>query len=143
MKIILYLDRAEQSPYGSDHLDGSVCRIVGNAFDAYSFTAERVEVAKLLAPIVPTHIPCIGLNYRHHATIGAGTFLAASLRANCALDSVTWHEFQHSIFNRNTNLITAGIECLKRAYQIGDAPGIVVEPTRAAISMLDLNALHE
>ena len=33
-------------------------------------TGERVHVAKLLAPLVPTNILCIGLNYRKHAEEG-------------------------------------------------------------------------
>ena len=67
MNIIRYLDRAGHVHYGSEQLDGTVFRILGDVFDAYSVTAEKVDVVKLLAPIVPTQILCIGLNYRQHA----------------------------------------------------------------------------
>jgi 2-keto-4-pentenoate hydratase/2-oxohepta-3-ene-1,7-dioic acid hydratase in catechol pathway len=67
MKIIRYLDRAGHTHYGNEQPDGSVLRIVGDILDAYTVEAETVDVAKLLAPIVPTQILCIGLNYRQHA----------------------------------------------------------------------------
>lgn len=67
MKIVRYLDRASHTHYGSEQPDGSVLRIIGDIFDTYSVTLEKVDVAKLLAPIVPTQILCIGLNYRKHA----------------------------------------------------------------------------
>lgn len=67
MKIIRYLDRDGHTHYGSEQPDGTAFRIVGDVFDAYSVTAERVDVAKLLAPIAPTQILCIGLNYCQHA----------------------------------------------------------------------------
>lgn len=42
-------------------------RIAGDIFDRYSVTREAVRPVRLLAPIVPTQILCIGLNYRRHA----------------------------------------------------------------------------
>jgi 2-keto-4-pentenoate hydratase/2-oxohepta-3-ene-1,7-dioic acid hydratase in catechol pathway len=67
MKIIRYLDSAGRASYGSEQPDGSALRIEGDVFGAHRVTAERATVAKLLAPIVPAQILCIGLNYRQHA----------------------------------------------------------------------------
>lgn len=72
-----------------------------------------------------------------HATIGAGVFLAASLQASLALEGVIGHEYQPSIFNRNTGLITAGIACRKGVYRVADGPGIGVEPTETTISQME------
>ncbi len=41
--------------------------IRGDIFGKHQVTGEPVAVKKLLAPIVPSAILCIGLNYRHHA----------------------------------------------------------------------------
>ena len=41
--------------------------ISGDIFGEYSVTDKTAQVAKLLAPIVPTNLLCIGLNYRQHA----------------------------------------------------------------------------
>jgi len=67
MKIIRYLDPKGQTHYGAEQADGSARRITGDIYAQYAVTAERAEVAKLLAPVAPTQILCIGLNYRHHA----------------------------------------------------------------------------
>lgn len=42
-------------------------RIDGDLYTSYRVTSTEDSVAKLLAPIVPTQILCIGLNYRRHA----------------------------------------------------------------------------
>jgi 2-keto-4-pentenoate hydratase/2-oxohepta-3-ene-1,7-dioic acid hydratase in catechol pathway len=70
MKMIRYLDRAGAAHHGSEQPDGSVLRIEGDVYGRYSVTSERIdrtERTKLLAPVVPTQILCIGLNYRQHA----------------------------------------------------------------------------
>jgi 2-keto-4-pentenoate hydratase/2-oxohepta-3-ene-1,7-dioic acid hydratase in catechol pathway len=50
---------------GEDY--SSALRIEGDLFGEYRVTGERLAVDKLLAPLVPTDILCIGLNYREHA----------------------------------------------------------------------------
>lgn len=72
-----------------------------------------------------------------HATVGAGIFLAASLQASLALEGVLGHEYQPSIFERNTGLITHGIECREGVYRVADGPGIGVEPTETAVSQME------
>ncbi|MGA7118782.1 MAG: fumarylacetoacetate hydrolase family protein [Polyangiaceae bacterium] len=67
MKIVRYRDHDLRTHYGVESPDASVTRIEGDIFGAWSPTSERADVAKLLAPIVPSQIYCIGLNYRRHA----------------------------------------------------------------------------
>ncbi len=67
MKIIRFLDNAHAVHFGARHDDDSVTLIEGDIFGQYRDTGNTVEVAKLLAPLVPTDVLCIGLNYRKHA----------------------------------------------------------------------------
>ncbi|HEV8605850.1 MAG TPA: fumarylacetoacetate hydrolase family protein [Tepidisphaeraceae bacterium] len=47
--------------------DRSALQIEGDLFGSYRVTDQKLPIEKLLAPIVPTDILCIGLNYREHA----------------------------------------------------------------------------
>ena len=47
--------------------DTTALRIEGDLFSSYRITDQKLKVEKLLAPIIPTDILCIGLNYREHA----------------------------------------------------------------------------
>ncbi|MDQ8179390.1 fumarylacetoacetate hydrolase family protein [Pelagicoccus sp. SDUM812005] len=67
MKIIRYLDTAGEARYGAEQSDGSALRIEGDIFGDYDVTTEKADVVKLLAPVVPTQILCVGLNYKKHA----------------------------------------------------------------------------
>lgn len=67
MKIIRYLDPKGATHFGAEQTDGSVHRIEGDLYGRFSVTADEAAVTKLLAPIVPTQILCVGLNYRRHA----------------------------------------------------------------------------
>lgn len=67
MKIIRYHDSQGQIGHAAQQADGSFLAIEGDLFGVHQVTERRVEVAKLLAPIQPTAILCIGLNYRFHA----------------------------------------------------------------------------
>ena len=67
MKIIRY-----QSPHGEiglaqEHADGTATKLRGTLFDSLEPTGETAPVARVLAPLDPTAILCIGLNYRQHA----------------------------------------------------------------------------
>ncbi len=58
--------------HGRTHLgqqvdDATAFRIDGDLFGPHIVTTEKVKVEKLLAPLIPTDILCIGLNYREHA----------------------------------------------------------------------------
>jgi len=68
MKIIRYQDPLGNIQYGARQADGSALRIEGDIFDdAFIVTGEAAEVEKLLAPVAPVALLCIGLNYRQHA----------------------------------------------------------------------------
>src|SRR2546423_779802 len=66
MRIIRFLSNGKTYT-GQQVDDRTALRIDGNLFDAYKVTGEKLAVDKLLAPLVPTDILCIGLNYREHA----------------------------------------------------------------------------
>jgi len=67
MKIIRYLDSQNRAAHGWQAEDGTYRKISGDIFGQYSATSEPVDIARLLAPVSPSGILCIGLNYRHHA----------------------------------------------------------------------------
>ncbi|UGT67916.1 fumarylacetoacetate hydrolase family protein [Nocardia gipuzkoensis] len=59
--------------YGRKIDDATAELIEGDLFNALELSGRVVEVEKLLAPIVPTDILCVGLNYRKHAEEGGST----------------------------------------------------------------------
>jgi 2-keto-4-pentenoate hydratase/2-oxohepta-3-ene-1,7-dioic acid hydratase in catechol pathway len=67
MKIIRFQDDNGDIRFGSQQENGLVFSLRGNLFSEYELTSERAEVRKLLAPLMPSSILCIGLNYHHHA----------------------------------------------------------------------------
>jgi len=67
VKIIRYHDQHGKTAYAAQQPDGSALKLAGDIFNSPEATTERVEVTKLLAPVQPTAIICIGLNYRRHA----------------------------------------------------------------------------
>lgn len=70
MKIVRYSDSKGLVHHGEQKPDGRIERLEGDIFLGLNKTGEKAEVAKLLAPIVPAAILCIGLNYRRHAAEG-------------------------------------------------------------------------
>lgn len=73
MKIIRYEDSSGKIHYASQQQGDSYLRIEGDLFDAYQVTKEPAEVHKILAPVRPAMIWCIGQNYRRHADeVGMG-----------------------------------------------------------------------
>ncbi len=67
MKIIRHKDSHGKIGYAAQQADGSYSVIEGDLFGDFTVTTEKADIAKLLAPLAPVSIPCIGLNYRHHA----------------------------------------------------------------------------
>lgn len=69
MKIIRYLDPEQRTHFGRQHLDGTFERLEGQLFTGRALqpTGEPARLTKLLAPLMPTSILGIGLNYRQHA----------------------------------------------------------------------------
>jgi 2-keto-4-pentenoate hydratase/2-oxohepta-3-ene-1,7-dioic acid hydratase in catechol pathway len=70
VKIVRFLDDAGTVGFGCQQADGSVTRLDGDLFGDYQDTGEAVTVSKLLAPVAPIDIVCVGLNYRKHAAEG-------------------------------------------------------------------------
>ncbi len=68
MHIVRYLDSSGHPRYAAQHPDGSATRLEGDLFGTFRDTGEPVIVGKLLAPVVPPAVLCVGLNYRQHAT---------------------------------------------------------------------------
>lgn len=70
MKIIRYQSTTGEQAYGQLHTDGRTTRLSGDLFGQLSDTGELAAVKKVLAPLEPRDIICIGLNYRKHAAEG-------------------------------------------------------------------------
>jgi 2-keto-4-pentenoate hydratase/2-oxohepta-3-ene-1,7-dioic acid hydratase in catechol pathway len=66
MRIVRFLTNGEVS-LGQTTDGRSARRIKGELFGEWRVTEETLQIDKLLAPIVPTDILCIGINYREHA----------------------------------------------------------------------------
>lgn len=66
MKIIRCIDESGRTLLASQSAEGAF-EIEGSLFESLKVTTRKVALRKLLAPLVPTTIFCIGLNYRKHA----------------------------------------------------------------------------
>jgi galactonate dehydratase len=67
-----------------------------------------------------------------HASIGIGIYQAASLQVAAALKSMPYHEYQHSIFDRNLRFVTGNMRCEAGYFVLPDGPGLGVEPSDEA-----------
>ncbi len=67
MKIIRFLDNLDMIRHGVLKDDGSTVLLEGDLFGEHREGSARAVVKKLLAPLMPVSIPCVGLNYRQHA----------------------------------------------------------------------------
>jgi 2-keto-4-pentenoate hydratase/2-oxohepta-3-ene-1,7-dioic acid hydratase in catechol pathway len=66
MRIIRFLSGG-QVHLGQPVDDNTALKIDGDLLGSYRVTDQKLRIEKLLAPLVPTDILCIGLNYREHA----------------------------------------------------------------------------
>lgn len=66
MKIIRHLS-ASGPAYAALQPDGSAREISGDLYGDFRVTDRTLRPGKLLAPVVPANILCIGLNYKKHA----------------------------------------------------------------------------
>jgi len=64
-----------------------------------------------------------------HASIGVGIFQAASLQVSAALPNLVYHEYQHSIFDKNLAYLRGNMRCEEGFFYLPDGPGLGVEPT--------------
>jgi 2-keto-4-pentenoate hydratase/2-oxohepta-3-ene-1,7-dioic acid hydratase in catechol pathway len=67
VKIIRYLNNQGEVGFANEQVDGSSFVLTGDIFNGARLTGEPAQIAKRLAPVVPTMIWGVGLNYRHHA----------------------------------------------------------------------------
>ena len=58
-----------------------------------------------------------------HATIGVGIFMAASLHAAAAAGAIAYHEYQHSVFDRNLRYVETSMACAAGYYRLPEGPG--------------------
>jgi 2-keto-4-pentenoate hydratase/2-oxohepta-3-ene-1,7-dioic acid hydratase in catechol pathway len=67
MKIVRYQNPAGDIFYGAQQPGGETLRLEGDIFSEPRLTSERAQIAKILAPVLPAAILCVGLNYKRHA----------------------------------------------------------------------------
>ncbi len=67
MKILRYQDNNQAVHFGAEQPDGTIHALTGHLFEGLQETGRLAEVSKILAPLQPTQILAIGLNYRRHA----------------------------------------------------------------------------
>jgi 2-keto-4-pentenoate hydratase/2-oxohepta-3-ene-1,7-dioic acid hydratase in catechol pathway len=67
MKIIRFANAQGHIAHAAQQDDGSALVIEGDIFGDFRITDQKAEIAKLLAPVQPFAIICIGLNYKFHA----------------------------------------------------------------------------
>jgi 2-keto-4-pentenoate hydratase/2-oxohepta-3-ene-1,7-dioic acid hydratase in catechol pathway len=67
MKLIRYLDHSGKIKYAAEQAGGEYLQVEGDLFGEKRVTQEPASVARILAPVVPVMIWCIGQNYRRHA----------------------------------------------------------------------------
>jgi len=82
------------------------------------------------------------MNVIPHASISIGIFMAASLQAASTLQNVPYHEYQHSVFDRNLAYTSGDMNCTKGSYLVPTGAGLGVEPSedifRYAVRRQDL-----
>lgn len=64
-----------------------------------------------------------------HASIGIGVFQAASLHASAGMNNATYHEYQHSVFDRNLQFLEGDMSCQNGAFRLPSGPGLGVTPS--------------
>jgi 2-keto-4-pentenoate hydratase/2-oxohepta-3-ene-1,7-dioic acid hydratase in catechol pathway len=83
MRIIRFIAPDGQIHLGEEHQNDSVTILAGSLADGVVRTSLRASVKKLLAPLEPTDIICIGRNYRSATDVGGN---AQSHEADSALE---------------------------------------------------------
>ena len=70
MKICRIQLSSGETCFASQRADGSLERLTGDMFSGLQPTGQVVLASRLLAPLDPAAVLCIGLNYRKHAEEG-------------------------------------------------------------------------
>jgi galactonate dehydratase len=71
-----------------------------------------------------------------HASIGIGIFQAASLQVSMALQNVEYHEYQHSIFDKNLKYVKTGMKCENGFFTLPEVPGLGIEPAEEVFTFI-------
>ncbi len=67
MHIIRFTDEKDRVCYGYKYIDDTAVLLDSHLYNGLKTTGEKTRVKKLLAPVEPAAILCIGLNYHQHA----------------------------------------------------------------------------
>jgi 2-keto-4-pentenoate hydratase/2-oxohepta-3-ene-1,7-dioic acid hydratase in catechol pathway len=67
MRIVRYLAQEGNVRYAAEEPSGQCFDIAGDIYRAFEVTDHEANMVKLLAPLEPRVLLCIGLNYRDHA----------------------------------------------------------------------------
>lgn len=70
MKIVRYHDSESNVRFGSMDPAGHITELTGDIYGSLQNTGREASISKLLSPVQPVDIICIGLNYRKHAEEG-------------------------------------------------------------------------
>lgn len=70
MKVVRFQDSGGATQLGRLHDDGVITQLEGDILGSLRDTGQAADLNKLLSPLVPVDIICIGLNYRKHADEG-------------------------------------------------------------------------
>jgi 2-keto-4-pentenoate hydratase/2-oxohepta-3-ene-1,7-dioic acid hydratase in catechol pathway len=70
VRLIRFEDSLGNAGYGKDLGGGRAQPLIGDLFGKLAPVGGEINIARLLAPLVPVNIFCIGLNYREHAIEG-------------------------------------------------------------------------
>src|SRR5258707_14462299 len=84
MKLIRYLDHSSKIQYAAEQPGGAHLRMEGDPFGNNRVTQESASIVKILAPVAPVAIWCIGQNYRQHAAevgMSAGEYPVAFMKS--------------------------------------------------------------
>jgi L-alanine-DL-glutamate epimerase-like enolase superfamily enzyme len=87
---------------------------------AHTGVSQFLSIAKMVQSSGASVIP--------HATIGVGIFMAASLHAASTLADCPYHEYQHSVFDRNLQHVETNMTCEAGRYRLPTTVGLGVVP---------------
>jgi L-alanine-DL-glutamate epimerase-like enolase superfamily enzyme len=76
------------------------------------------------------------INTIPHASISVGIFMAASLVASSALQRIPYHEYQHSVFDRNLAFAEGDMSCVQGHYTVPTGVGLGVDPRDALFNFV-------
>ncbi|MFI5015608.1 MAG: mandelate racemase/muconate lactonizing enzyme family protein [Hyphomicrobiales bacterium] len=71
-----------------------------------------------------------------HASISCGIFMAASLQAASTVQTLPYHEYQPSIFDKNLAFTVGDMECAEGFYTVPSGPGLGVEPAEGMFAFV-------